>query len=134
MRVMSEWHTQKAKPYFSKKCERLWSMGCMMRTYFRGNWRSQGGVRRYDKKCPLPSNLSPLTSHLIGAPDSGRAEAQVASMLTKGQQSMRSCCRTRGVCPASCERSYEGICFMYGRLLLGDKAKADVRRYSFFGN
>ena len=23
------------------------SMGCILRTYFRGNWQSQGGVRRY---------------------------------------------------------------------------------------
>ena len=47
-----EEYIQKAKPYFSKKCERRWSMGCIVRTYFRGNWQSQGGVRS-TTKCTL---------------------------------------------------------------------------------
>ena len=41
-------------------------------------------------------------------------------------------CERARVWAASCERSYEGICFMYGRILFGNKAKADVRRYFFF--
>ena len=32
---------------FQKKCERRDSMGCIVRTYFRGNWQCQGGVRNY---------------------------------------------------------------------------------------
>ena len=49
MGVKSEWHIHKAKPHFSKKVRACCSMGCMMRTYFRGNWQSQGGVRSTTK-------------------------------------------------------------------------------------
>ena len=64
MRVKSEWHIHKAKPHFSKKSvSGRENMGCMMRTYFRGNWQSQGGVRSTTKcshcergRCPRRYN------------------------------------------------------------------------------
>ena len=34
------------------------SMCCILRTYFRGNWQSQGGVRRYYKKCTYARKAS----------------------------------------------------------------------------
>ena len=34
----------------------VWSMDCILRTYFRGNWQSQGGVRRYSFFCIYANN------------------------------------------------------------------------------
>ena len=57
---------QKAKPYFSKKVRTCCSMGCMMRTYFRGNWQSQGGVRSTTKNAPCakPRQMFEITENL----------------------------------------------------------------------
>ena len=56
MSVKSEWHIQKAKPYFSTKSVSVCSMGCMMRE----------GVRRNALRvlCPKSSHSEESAQHI----------------------------------------------------------------------
>ena len=55
-------------------------MGCILRTYFRGNWQSQGGVRRYCFFCIYANNLYKNHSKLFVTAN-GANEANLKTVL-----------------------------------------------------
>ena len=83
-------------------------------------------------KAKAASEGTTKKSERTGVWSINRAPAKLVALWEEEQTRSSSICSANSYDKriATSERSYEGICFMYGRLLLGDKAKADVRRYN----